>query len=38
VLADAEARLGDDRAAAEHRAAARLAWRGDLDTVPPPLT
>jgi len=34
VLADAEARLGDARAAAEHRAAAHRAWQGELDRMP----
>jgi hypothetical protein len=38
VLADAEAALGDARAAAATRARAHSAWRGDLDQIPKRLT
>ncbi|MFI4950798.1 MAG: hypothetical protein ACHP7A_07135, partial [Caulobacterales bacterium] len=38
VLSEAEARQGDARAAASHRAQARRAWRGDLARVPLALT
>ena len=38
VLSFAETRLGQARAAREHRAAARRAWRGDLALVPLALT
>jgi predicted Zn-dependent protease len=38
VLADAEAELGEARAAAQHWAEARHAWRGDLDKMPMTLT
>ena len=38
VLAKAEARLGQTATAGQHWAAARRAWRGDLDQTPLPLT
>lgn len=38
VLAQAEARLGDAKAAAAHGEAARKAWRGDLARAPISLT
>ena len=38
VLAEAEAKLGESDAAARDLAAARSAWRGDLDDMPLPLT
>jgi tetratricopeptide (TPR) repeat protein len=38
VLAEAEAKLGDAKAAAAHQAQARAGWKGDLQKVPMVLT